>query len=94
MTHHKLWSNGPEWLGDREHWPPEIVVQSSREANVETKMIKEAISTAVERVDDEFDELLKKHDLWKVLRAGARINRFENELYTGLRFNYSFYISS
>ena len=76
VTHHKLWWNGPEWLGDREQWPPEIVVQSSREANVETKMIKEVISTAVERVDDEFDELLKKHDLWKVLRVGAWINRF------------------
>ena len=39
-------------------------------------MIKEVISTAVEHVDDEFDELLKKHDLWKVLQVGAWINRF------------------
>ena len=39
-------------------------------------MIKKVISTAVERVDDEFDEQLKKHDLWKVLREGAWINRF------------------
>ena len=53
VTHHKLWWNGPEWLGDREQWPPEIVVQSSREANVKTKMIKEVISTAVEHVDDD-----------------------------------------
>ena len=38
-------------------------------------MTKEVINTAVERVDDEFHELLKKRDLWKVLRIGAWINR-------------------
>ena len=38
-------------------------------------MTKEVINTAVERVDDEFDELLKKRDLWKVLRIGAWIDR-------------------
>ena len=27
----------PRMAGDREQWPPEIVVQSSREANVKTK---------------------------------------------------------
>ena len=76
VTNNMLWWNGPEWLGDREHWPPEIVVKSSHETNVETKMIKEVINIVVERANDGFDELLMKHGLWKVLRIGAWISRF------------------
>ena len=76
VTNHNLWWNGPEWLANREEWPPEIVIKSSPGSKAETKMTKEVINAAVERVDDQFDDLLKKHNLWKVLRIGAWINRF------------------
>jgi hypothetical protein len=76
VTNHKLWWNGPEWLDNREEWPPEIVIKSSPGSRAETKMRKVVINAAVERVDDQFDDLLKKHNLWKVLRIGAWINRF------------------
>ena len=52
------------------------MIKSSPGSNAETKMMKEVINAAVERVDDQFDDLLKKHNLWKVLRIGAWINRF------------------
>ena len=75
VTNHKLWWDDPRWLGDREKWPPDILVKSSSETKAETKMTKEIINVGVERPLI-FDDLIKKFNLWKVLHVCAWIKRF------------------
>ena len=33
VTNHNLWWNGPEWLANREEWPPEKMIKSSPGSN-------------------------------------------------------------
>lgn len=71
----ELWQCGPKWLADPMEWPEKKKLESSAETKVEAKVIKDVLGAAIP-VQDSFDQLLSKHDLWKVLRIGAWVRRF------------------
>ena len=75
MVDAPLWRYGPQWLADPDKWPPNITLISSASSNAEAKITKDIFAAAV-NVQDTFDELLSKHELWKVLRIGAWVQRF------------------
>ena len=70
-----LWRYGPQWLADPDKWPPNITLISSASSNAEANITKDIFAAAV-NVQDTFDGLLSKHELWKVLRIGAWVQRF------------------
>ena len=72
-----LWWRGPKWLAEKESWPCDIVTNSTPESQAESKGTQEVFSGA-RGVTDEFDGLLEKFALWKVLRVCAWILRFVN----------------
>jgi hypothetical protein len=69
------WRCGPHRLADPDKWPLNITLISSASSIVEAKITKDIFAAAV-NVQDTFDELLSKHELWKVLRIGAWTQRF------------------
>ena len=69
------WWKGPKWLADRERWPSDIVTNSTPESQAEAKVTREVFAGARD-VTDEFDMLLEKFALWKVLRICGWISRF------------------
>ena len=77
MTNAELWWNGPNWLENPDEWPPEIIAKPSTESKAKAKMTREvvAMATTTDQID-EFDELLNKQRLWRVLRTGAWVNWF------------------
>ena len=74
----ELWTNGPEWLSDPEKWPKSPIIESSPEADVESKVMNRILATAITRDDDRMDKLLEAHNLQKVIRIGAWVKRFVN----------------
>ena len=65
-----LWWQGPSWLAKPQDWPPDLVTTSTQESKAEeVKQTRELFALAVEKTEnnDAFDELLKKHELWRVL---------------------------
>ena len=61
---------GPTWLSNRAQWPADVTLEATVETRAEAKMKQEVLAvTSTE--EDEFDQLLKKHELHKVLRVGA-----------------------
>ena len=74
----ELWTNGPEWLSDAEKWPKSPIIESSPEADVESKVMNRIFATAITRDDDRMDKLLEAHNLQKVIRIGAWVTRFVN----------------
>ena len=78
-----LWWNGPEWLDDPEKWPDNLETQPSTATEVEAKVVREVLcATQAQRVADEFDRLLEKHDLHRILRVCAWILRFTSNCRT------------
>ena len=75
MVHNQYWRFGPEWLLNRDQWPPDITLEPSAASNAEAKTTREVLAVAIPR-NDTFDELLNKHELWKVLRICSWIRRF------------------
>ena len=73
----ELWWRGPKWLAEKESWPCDIVTSSTPESQAEAKVTREVFAGARE-VTDEFDGLLEKFALWKVLRVCAWISHFVN----------------
>jgi hypothetical protein len=74
-----LWRNGPQWLKDPKLWPPKQVLEATPEVEKEIKSSKnqQAFTTRKQSVAaDQFEELLNKFALPKVLRICAWINRF------------------
>ena len=74
-----LWRNGPQWLKDPKLWPPKQVLEATPEVETEIKSSKnqQAFTTRKQSVAaDQFEELLNKFALPKVLRICAWINRF------------------
>ena len=69
------WLSGPEWLPNPENWPRDIVTKSDKETEAEAKCTKEVFTVAVYTRDD-FDEELKKHTSWRVIRISTWIRRF------------------
>jgi hypothetical protein len=70
-----LWRYGHQWLADPDKWPPNITLISSASSNAEAKITKDIFAAAV-NIQDTFDKLLSKHELWKVLRIGAWVQQF------------------
>ena len=67
-----LWWRGPSW-------PSDLVTASAQETEAEeVKQLREVFALAVEKTNDAnaLDELLEKHELWRVLRVGAWVARF------------------
>ena len=65
-----LWWQGPSWLAKPQDWPPDLVTTSTQESKAEeVKQTRELFALAVEKTEnnDAFDELLEKHELWRVL---------------------------
>ena len=56
-----LWREGPTWLSNRSEWPADVALEATAVTSVES---------------NEFDQLLDKYDLFKLLRIGAWIQRF------------------
>ena len=77
-VNNELWTNGPEWLSDPEKWPKSPIIESSPEADVESKVMNRILATAITRDDDRMDKLLEAHNLQKVIRVGAWVKRFVN----------------
>ena len=77
VTDADLWWNGPNWLQDRHAWPPNPVTAASEVTEAESKIVREVLAAVtVDQKQDEFDQLLEKHDLRKVLRVCAWVERF------------------
>ena len=73
INENELWWNGPEWLCDRTQWPADIVAQSSPEAQKEALAAKHLFAMAIAD-NDELDDVLSKHTLWRTLRVRAWIS--------------------
>ena len=83
LSNKSLWWNGPEWLDDPEKWPDNLETQPSTATEVEAKVVREVLcATQAQRVADEFDRLLEKHDLHRTLRVCAWIVRFTSNCRT------------
>mgnify|MGYP000208772174 FL=1 len=50
-------------------WPPDLVTTSTQETKPEVKQTHELFALAIEKTEnyDAFNELLEKHELWRVL---------------------------
>ena len=75
VTGNQLWWNGPEWLSDKENWPPNLVTGPTPESEKEVKAIQQVFAGTVESVDP-LDALLAKFCLSKAMRVCAWISRF------------------
>lgn len=64
-------------MAEKESWPCDFVTSSTPESQAEAKVTREVFAGARE-VTDEFDVLVEKFALWKVLRVCAWILRFVN----------------
>ena len=77
VTDADLWWNGPEWLQGRNTWSPNPVTKASEVTEAESKIVREVLAAVtVEQKPDEFEQLLERHDLRKVLRVCALVVRF------------------
>ena len=79
VTNAELWCNGPVWLSDPEKWPDNPVTAKSPASEEEAKTIKEVLNLAQQQHNqdrNEFDELLERNNLRRVLRAHAWVIRF------------------
>ena len=75
----ELWKHGPQWLGNRTQWPPDVTLKASPEANEELKTVMSSralVTTNPPAESDRFLDLLDKFPLRKVLRICAWINRY------------------
>ena len=71
----ELWFQGPKWLPYKDQWPVQPKIQVTYETEQEAKIIKELMSTTLQK-NDTFDKLMSKFDLWKCIKVIAWINRF------------------
>ena len=76
VTEDKLWWNGPDWLADKQLWPPDITTTASKESDEEVKIVRDLIASTVEVADDCFDDLLSKFSLTKSIRVCAWVSTF------------------
>ena len=77
VTDADLWWNRPKWLQDRNAWPPNPVTTASEVTEAESKILCEVLAAVtVDQKQDEFDQLLERHDLRKALYVCAWEVRF------------------
>ena len=72
----ELWWCGPKWLSDPSAWPEDITTAATAETLAEAKTVREIFKFADNKDVNELDELLHKHNLWRVLRLSAWMARF------------------
>ena len=65
----------PEWLSNKECWPPDIVTNDTQESLAEAKAKRDMLAVAVVALD-ELDDLLERFSQWKAFRVTAWIIRF------------------
>ena len=65
----------PEWLSNKECWPPDIVTNDTQESLTEAKAKRDMLAVAVVALD-ELDDLLERFSQWKAFRVTAWIIRF------------------
>ena len=75
VEYREMWWEGPEWMADRERWPPEQINQPSAGSTAEAKATKELFALAVD-VTDRLDAVLEKFELNKAINNCAWISRF------------------
>ena len=69
--------NGPRWLQDRNAWPRNPVTTASELTEAESTIVGAVLAAVtVDQKQDEFNLLLERHDLRKVLRVCAWVVRF------------------
>ena len=72
-----LWLNGPEWLSNKENWPPNPVTSASVATEEEAKVIREVLKTSQTKESaDVMDQLLEMHNLRRGLRVNTWVARF------------------
>ena len=71
-----LWWQGPSWLAKPQDRPPRHLLKNQKRKK-RNKRAREKTEN-----NDVFDELLEKHELWRVLRVGAWIGRFLHNIRT------------
>ena len=72
VENHQLWSEG---LRNPSEWPKDVILESTPETRAEAKVKREILEVeATEK--DEFELLIGKYSLPKVLRIGAWMQRF------------------
>ncbi|KAK2549817.1 hypothetical protein P5673_029639, partial [Acropora cervicornis] len=72
-----LWLNGPEWLSNKENWPPNPVTSASVATEEEAKVIREVLKTSqTKEPADVMDQLLEMHNLRRGLRVNTWVARF------------------
>jgi hypothetical protein len=73
----ELWLNGPKWLGTPKNWPESPIIQSSKESQVEAKIVREVLcTTQTTNESDDLDLVLERNELRTTLRITAWILRF------------------
>ena len=71
-----LWFNGPEWLFNKENWPPNPVTSASVATEEEAKVIREVLKTSQTKESvDVMDQLLEMHDLRRAPPRSAALRR-------------------
>ena len=71
----ELWWKGPDWVMDRERWPPQHAIQPSKASTAELKATKELFKAALDDTDRLY-MVLDKFELSKALNICAWISRF------------------
>ena len=64
-----VWWQGPRWLAKPQDWQADLVTTSTQQSKAEeVKQTRDLFAPAVEKTEnnDAFDELQKKHKLWRV----------------------------
>ena len=75
MADNEMWGEGPTWLRNRSDWPSDVTLEPTAETKAKAKITQEILAVvSIEK--DEFNQLLDKHSLPKVLRIGAWMRRF------------------
>ena len=70
-----LWWDGLEWLATPEHWPADVLNQSTEESQVEAKLVQKVLAVAVDD-KNEIEEVLQMFQLQKAIRVCAWMRRF------------------
>ena len=77
--------NGPEWLLDKQCWPAQPNLKSTRGVNEEHKPFREKTFYNKEQNSDEWTTLLTNNKYWRTLRIIAWALRFLNNASTSCR---------
>ena len=72
----QMWSHGPAWLSNPTEWPTDPVITSTTESEKEAKTIRQVMRSTRQIPSDDFDLLLAKYSLRKVLRIQTYLRRF------------------